>query len=418
MTTRRDFLKVAAAAPWLGLGGAVELAPGNGALCRKTQAAFGNGEPIYLGRTLDEWLVDFLNAENDDDATPPCQALPCFGMAFTRRASQVIRAVDGWKQAQLANCLADTGTQAVPILRRLLKNPSARVRALACRGLEQALKDEFYWPPAAMKMIRRILSAPPQSHDEQTMAADNLDAAFAMPDSREYAHTKVLVTIMDCLDDEHPAVRFAAIETLGSGIYPKKIASAVVVALSYAMNDSHPDVRQYAAQMLAAGQIAEHVTRQTQREAMRMITPMDDAARREWEEELHAKLTQAIKIHDADPNGFEELCPFATGSPLPETVAKARDAMRHLADAPPDCVAAALRDRDIAIRIAAINVLARIDAGDFYVAPCFFEMLSDVCSHVRRNAKVALLVRLFPTRKSVKRFGVFSGGRNSDKSNC
>ncbi len=200
------------------------------------------------------------------------------------------------------------------------------------------------------------------------MAAETLDAALALPDSRKYAHERVLVAIMDRLDDEHPAVRFAAIEALGSGSYPKKIAPSVVVALSYALNDSNQDVRQHAAAMLAAGEIAEHVTIQTQREAMRMITPLDDAARREWEEELHSKLTRAIRMLKADPYGFEELCPRATRSPLPEVVANVRDAMLRLADAPPDCVTAALRDRDIAIRLAAINILTRVDIGDFYVA--------------------------------------------------
>ena len=156
------------------------------------------------------------------------------------------------------------------------------------------------------------------------MAAETLDAAFELPDSRKYAHTKVLVAIMDCLDDAHPAVRFAAIETLGSGSYPKKIAPSVVVALSYALNDSHPNVRQYAAQMIVAGRITEHVLLQTQRKAMWTITPLDDAARREWEEELHAKLTQAVRVLEADPFGFAELCPQSTRSPLPEAVANVR----------------------------------------------------------------------------------------------
>ncbi len=103
-----------------------------------------------------------LNAEDEGDAALPCQALPCFEMAFIRRASQVIRAVDGWKQANLVNCLAEAGTQAIPILGWLLKHPSALVRTLTCKGLRQALQDEFVLASRSGENDPPHSRAPPQ----------------------------------------------------------------------------------------------------------------------------------------------------------------------------------------------------------------------------------------------------------------
>jgi hypothetical protein len=131
-----------------------------------TQAADAN-EPLYLGRSLDDWLNSYLSAEIAEDISPLrwllvhcrsltdarmefqdphvaqnideiCHALPFFGTAFIRKSIDALPSVtDERKQARLVYCIARVGRDSVPFLLQLLKHPSSMVRAAACIGLAE-----------------------------------------------------------------------------------------------------------------------------------------------------------------------------------------------------------------------------------------------------------------------------------------
>ena len=119
-----------------------------------TPSGPNTSDPLYLGHSLEQWLTDFVAAEEVDDADLVCQALPCFGEAFIRRAVELIDTVGEAKHALLVSCIANAGRSSVPSLVRLLAHSSAKVRAAACTGLAEALDAEPDNSPAIVQMMR------------------------------------------------------------------------------------------------------------------------------------------------------------------------------------------------------------------------------------------------------------------------
>ena len=150
------------------------------------------------------------------------------------------------------------------------------------------------------------------------------------------------------LDDPDSAVRVAAVQALV--LLKKPSSTDVDVALSKVARDSDPAVCREASLAIQC-------------------------------------LAGEIPISDEDDTDGPSPCQPIT---MPECVHGVEARCRELATAPSDCVMAALHDRDIAIRIAAIEALEKTDGTNLDAIHCLFQSLQDPCPHVRWIAQRAL----------------------------
>ena len=243
-----------------------------------TPSALNTGDPLYLGHSLEQWLTDFVAAEEVDHADLVCQALPCFGEAFIRRAVELIDTVEEAKQALLVSCIANAGRPSVPSLVRLLAHSSAKVRAAACTGLAVALDTEPDNSPAIMQMMRDFLHGPRLSRDELVEFFDKLDTAYADEENQDPINVDVLVALMGRLEDEDDAVRLAAIEALHRLKLPPKTCPGVLTTLLYVLeHDVSPEVRKVAAWMLGRSEMTDQLETLTPSTLACLSQVLDDA---------------------------------------------------------------------------------------------------------------------------------------------
>ena len=223
-----------------------------------TLSAPNTSDPLYLGHSLEQWLTDFAAAEEVDDADLVCQALPCFGEAFIRRAVELIDTVGGAKHALLVSCIVNAGRSSVPSLVRLLEHSSAKVRAATCMGLTEALEAEPANSSAIVQMMRDFLHGPRLSRDELVEFVAKLDTAYAGEEIEDPVNLDVLVALMGRLEDADDTVRLTAIEALHRLKLPPKTCPGVLTTLLYVLeHDASPEVRKVATWMLGSSEITE-----------------------------------------------------------------------------------------------------------------------------------------------------------------
>lgn len=207
--------------------------------------------PVYLGRSLEQWLADLLSADETKAMGLIGRALPCFGEAFLRRAAQAIDTVAEQQQAWLVALMARTGAESVPLLTQLLEHESSAVRASACQGVAEVFRNEDPdWPPAARQLVDGFFRGQRMSRDELTVFFERLDAAFSMAEAEGDASLAVITALIVRLDDSQKYVRIAAIEALGEGQYPKPWQRGVLTSLLYVLSDSDSEVARAAASVL------------------------------------------------------------------------------------------------------------------------------------------------------------------------
>ena len=318
-------------------------------------------DPLYLGRNLEQWWVKFLSAPYVDDMdllckaliTSPdsgaiwdfrasqciggnntnyiCQALPCFGSTFVQKAMETLFGVDPRRQARLVFCIGCTGLQSVPCLVSLLKHPSANLRAAACVGLYQVYWDSrcLHRSPDALHLMVGFIRGP-RLPKEMDAFFEDLDCAE--PTTTIVVDAKVVVGLVERLEDDYQAVQLVAIEALRLLLKDPYIIEElrrldVVAALLGKLKDHHQAVRLMAMKALTwSGCQEAHLTKQD------------------------TKLAAA---------SIEE-------------------------------IVAALHDRDIAVRLAAINALVEIGSTDVDAVGHVLEMFEDTGQPVRIWAQRAL----------------------------
>ena len=244
-----------------------------------TPSAPNTSDPLYLGHSLEQWLTDFVAAEEVDDADLFCQALPCFGEVFIRRAVELIDTVGETKQALLVSCIARVGRSSAPSLVRLLAHSSAKVCAAACTGLAAALDAEPDNSSAIVQMIRDFIHGPRLSRDKSVEFFDKLDTAYADEETQDPVNLDVLVALMGRLEDEDDTVRLAVIEALHRLKLPPQICPGVLSTLFYVLqHDANAEVRKVAAWMLGSSNITDRLETLTPSVLVSLLQVLDDAS--------------------------------------------------------------------------------------------------------------------------------------------
>jgi HEAT repeat protein len=201
--------------------------------------------PLYLGRTLDQWWVDFLSANYVDDMKPACQelmglapldvlwnyreahrladantnliyqALPCFGDAFVRKVVEMLPGLDEQRRSRAVFAIAKTGWPSVPCLVQLLEHPSPNVRAAACLGLaEVAGSIERDEPAAVRKWKTDFLCGPRLSREEVESFFDTMEELYDSTDVKNPVDSGVPSALIKRLEDAYETVRLAAVAAL------------------------------------------------------------------------------------------------------------------------------------------------------------------------------------------------------------
>ena len=106
-------------------------------------------------------------------------------------------------------------------------------------------------------------------------------------------------------------------------------------------------------------------------------------------------LSEQWRFHDKYDYGDGELEWLLEEPTASVSILRTRDEMGQLTQAPLEKVVAALHDRDIAVRLAALDALLKISSAGEGVSHHVAEMLRDPCQQVRWKTEETLLDMVF-----------------------
>ena len=474
--------------------------------------------PVYLGCTLDEWLEDFLSDDyvddvesaceeliseepglvrfrlceaycfEDDNENLVCQALPCFGEEYVRKAVDALPDIDEPKQSRLVFGIAETGWHSVPCLVQLLEHPAANVRAAACLGLANIISPfESVDPAAVLQLKEAFLRGPRLAHGEidaffdtmqslchsaqgqipidpavpsrlvmrlednyQTVRAaaiDGLGTVLCHCQLQPSVKNEICARLARRLDDHCQAVRFAAARNLtdlkyhhaslveqDAELYGRLYQQVsdeltmipwpearmglgyhgVVERLQRLSNDPSPDVRERIVRILAVcktGQDTRGLRRPVILELIAALNNADAVRGRDAVDRQEAVwalqwLSEREEVQEDRQEDEDEPDWLKNEPAAPFWVLAIRHEMDHLGKAPWETVVAALHDRDIAFRIAAVDVLARISDFSPKLVDSVVEMLHDRCQQVRWRAERTLNLLVRNKSEAWERYGL------------
>lgn len=274
-------------------------------------------EPLYLGRSADEWLADFISnayveemddlcktlvtrsafpvaydygkvfsLEDDENFNLVCHALSCCDEGFLQKAMASLPELDKQKQARLVFCVGRMGKEAVNHLMQLLKNPSVTLRAAACLGIKEAffpgLPEGIEESPASVQLMVDYLQGPDLSPEELDAFFERLDTAQASPERLHVVNAEIVAALVERLKDDYRAVRLAAIDTLGVLLRACSIeANAKQMmrnGLLQRLEDEHQAVRLAAMESLELLGVPESRLAKEDAELYRLLSQWEDCA--------------------------------------------------------------------------------------------------------------------------------------------
>ena len=191
-----------------------------------------------------------------------CQALPCFGDAFVRKAVERLPSVDERKKTRLVYCIARTGWDSVPCLVQLLEDPSPNVRAAACIGLIDIIDPvDGEVLPEILQLRKGFLCSPSVSQEELETFLEKEKAIWDSPHTEVSINAEVAPGLLKRLEDDYQSVRLAAVGMLGALLYCCKIEvssqEAIGAALIQKLEDGCQSVRIAAMHVLALRKLQE-----------------------------------------------------------------------------------------------------------------------------------------------------------------
>ena len=195
--------------------------------------------------------------------------------------------------------------------------------------------------------------------------------------------------LMARLCDSRADVRACAAEALARASkhlgWTKGRRDAVVPALAGLLSDDVSEVRVAAVRALAL--LKKPSLTDVDEILAKATHHHDPAVRGQAISALRSFAGELPDMYQLEPN--EPETPRRTAS-VPASVRRAQVRCHQLAAAPLERVAAALQDRDIAVRFAAVKVLRELDRVGQDVIGYLLDALSDPCDEVRRGVHAAL----------------------------
>ena len=195
--------------------------------------------------------------------------------------------------------------------------------------------------------------------------------------------------LMARLCDSRADVRACAAEALARASkhlgWTKGRRDAAVPALAELLNDGMSEVRVAAVRALA---LLKKPSSADVNEILAKAAHHHDPA-------VRGEAISALRSFAGELPDMDQLAPDEPETPrrtpaVPASVRRAQARCHQLAAAPLERVAAALQDRDIAVRLAAVKVLREFDRIGQEISGYLFDALSDPCHEVRRDVHTAL----------------------------
>ncbi|MEI8375004.1 MAG: hypothetical protein WCJ35_19440 [Planctomycetota bacterium] len=344
--------------------------------------------PIYLRRTMEEWLAAFYSDEyvegmellcealprhpvkvskkfreqQSPDATNlMCKALSCFGVAFIEEAVRTLDNLEDRKQARLILCIADAGCQSIPYLVRLLGHSSANVRAAACLGLAEIFDLEPDWPADIEQRVAVIFDRVAQSEAAWGETFEQFDAAFASNSRAEVrARAAAPLARVNKRFDWDQERRDEVVPTLAELLHDKvrEVRIAAAHALNLIGKASRPDV-----DLILAAELGDM-----------------DSGEMDCDKFFEPKQCGQAPVIPASVENFQMLFSDLFSPPIESGL--------------PDHICmliASLGGADIAARFAAIEGFVKIDSPEQDASSELLDMLNDPCVQVCWSTKQALL---------------------------
>jgi len=382
----------------------------------------------YLGRPMEEWMADLLDADVPADAALPYKAIPCFGAAIIPTVMAELARTVEWKQVCLVNCIAETGLTGIPALLELTTHRSDTIRAAACDGVAEAMDsglDSTSFVADTFAEVIRALEG--LRYEDVVVAFDRLATAMEESDSLTVADDEVLAALMARLDDPVPAVRISAIEAIRRVKHGEHQAGRIFSMAVLVLADKDPEVRQAAAAYLR--QASPHEIMPSSEDIGRLRRALADSSR--FVRKTAARLLRTLPGGPHAPDKLLRPSDREPDEPTPEQVVE----MINRALAPPtvppppepirslgellqnlwspsvvtrvaaleslkkgqkdmaqaeDAILAALCDSDIAVRIAAVTAIDAIGSATANVAWNLHAALADYCLQVAKKARSVL----------------------------
>ncbi len=183
--------------------------------------------------------------------------------------------------------------------------------------------------------------------------------------------------------DERPKARIAL------------VYNGILECFQRLLNDPSPDVREKIGRTMVSCKTGEDVQNLTRQEVNSLLQVLEDAepvGRREAvvrHEATYALqwLAEQGKSPEGEKNEFEAC---ERQRVVSASVLRVRQEIGQLAEAPLEKVIPALHDRDIAVRIAAVDALEKISRTGQDTSGHMFEMFNDPCQQVRWRAQNTL----------------------------
>ena len=403
----------------------------------------------YLGRSLEEWLADFLSPEYVDgmeffrsvllnsypeyillgfreshalydwNTNLVCQAMPCFGAAFVQKAVEVLPKVDDRKQARLVFCIANAGRQFAPLVMQYLNHPSAKVRIAACSGFAKIYGDdaEVELPPAIMDRIKGYFQKPHLHREEIVDFFNTLGAWEKSPEGKGLAKANILVALLNKLQDDEQAVKLAAVGALHWVLDPI-VSSVLDFKRHHAFNNPDPVFAKHTVNVSARNEIKEYVGSLTKNEVGPLLRAVNDGnpVIRQGATKV-TRMLQVIGLADttvlsslenewrANPilaamDDREPIDVEVFGKNQAELLGKTPAVSLAVQDALAECrqfltasnetLIGALLNRDIAVRIAAVRALKKLSSPEQDFGFFLLDSLNDPCRQVRIVTQLAL----------------------------
>jgi hypothetical protein len=169
----------------------------------------------YRDRSLEDWFDAYLRS--------PCpagslyyEALPSFGEQFVRLAADALASLDAKKQTELIWLTTLTGRESLLTLQQLLKHPSANIRAATCRWLVNTLDEIPSEKSRAFSKFLSDYSSESTENRKQSLSHlyGDLDSELSLAKSRNAAPEEVILAVLSNLGHSDLRVRRMAFQCL------------------------------------------------------------------------------------------------------------------------------------------------------------------------------------------------------------